>query len=62
MLNAQLDEAVARAVELSVNTTDVSALGPLSQDVESLVGELETLRQALDETRGTPGTSSAPAS
>ena len=59
VLNAQLDEAVARAVELSVKTTDVSALDPLSQDVDSLVGELESLRQALDETRGTPGTSAA---
>ena len=62
ILNAQMDEAVARAVELSVKTTDVAALGGLSQDVESLVGELESLRQALDETGGTPGTSTSPAS
>ena len=62
VLNAQMDEAVARAVELSVKTTDVAALGGLSQDVESLVGELESLRQALDETSGTPGAPTATAS
>lgn len=62
VLNAQMDEAVARAVELSVKTTDVAALDPLAQDVESLVGELESLRQALDETGGTPGAATSPAS
>ena len=50
LLNAQLDEAVARALELSLHTGDSADLRPLSADVETLVGELESLRQALEET------------
>lgn len=49
VLNAQLDEAVARAVELSVKTSDLDALNPLTNDVDSLVGELESLRAGLEE-------------
>jgi hypothetical protein len=41
LLNAQLDEAVAQAVELSVRGADVSEL------------ELESLRQGLEEAGGT---------
>lgn len=48
-INAQLDEAVARAVELSVHTGDLAALNPLTADVESLVDELESLRLGLEE-------------
>jgi hypothetical protein len=48
-LNAQLDEAVARAVELSLSSTDASALNPLAGDVDSLVNDLEALRQGLEE-------------
>ena len=59
LLNAQLDEAVARAVELSVRAGDADQLSPLTEDVETLVGELESLRQALEETSGTPGTAAA---
>ena len=56
VLNAQLDESVARAVELSVHgDTDASALSPLTTDVEHVVGEMEALRQAIEETHGTPG-------
>jgi hypothetical protein len=51
VLNAQMDEAVARAVELSVTGTTAD-LSPLSADVDSLVTELESLRLALDETSG----------
>lgn len=53
-LNAQLDEAVARAVELSLNVSDLSGLDPLGTSVESVVGELEALRQALDEAGAGP--------
>ena len=52
VLNAQLDEAVARAVELSVHTGDINALNPLTDDVESLVDELESLRLGLEEAGG----------
>lgn len=52
VLNAQMDEAVARAVELSVTGSDSADLRPLSADVDSLVTELEALRLALDETSG----------
>lgn len=50
VLNAQMDEAVARAVELSVTASDTADLTPLSADVDSLVTHLEALRLALDET------------
>ena len=56
LLNAQLDEAVARSLEISLHAGDVSQLGPLTQDVEGVVGELESLRQALEETSATGGT------
>lgn len=49
-LDAQLDEAVARAVELSLPASDSGGLAPLGSDVDSLVSELESLRQALEET------------
>jgi hypothetical protein len=49
VLNAQLDEAVARAVELSVHADDVSDVASLGDDVDSLVGDLEALRQGLEE-------------
>ena len=54
VLNAQMDEAVARAVELSLHGGDVQELSPLGNDVENLVGELEALRQAMEETSSTP--------
>jgi hypothetical protein len=49
LMDARLDEAVTRAVELALRSapeTDVSGLG---SDVESLVTDMETLRSALDE-------------
>jgi hypothetical protein len=49
LLNARLDEAVARAVELSLSAEDATALTGLGGDVDSLVGEMESLRSALDE-------------
>ncbi|MBV8959187.1 MAG: hypothetical protein JOZ37_19560 [Actinobacteria bacterium] len=62
VLDAQLDEAVARAVELSVQADDVGDISPLGNDVDSLVGELESLRQGLEETHGTGGAAAASAS
>jgi hypothetical protein len=57
LLNAQLDEAVARSLEISLQAGDVTQLGSLTQDVEGVVAELESLRQALEETSDTSGTS-----
>lgn len=59
LLNAQLDEAVARSLEISLSTGDVSQLAPLTNDIEGVVGELESLRQALEETSDPPGASTA---
>jgi hypothetical protein len=53
LLNARLDEAVARAVELSITAEDVGELGGLGGDVEDVVSEMETLRQSLEEAGGT---------
>jgi chromosome segregation ATPase len=61
VLNAQMDESVARAVELAVTAHDSTDLSPLSADVESLVGELEALRLALDETAAAGGARARPA-
>lgn len=60
LLDARLDEAVTRAIELSVRAQRAEDLGSLSQDVDALVGEMESLRQALDETE-TPRTRDMPA-
>jgi hypothetical protein len=49
LLDARLDEAVARAVELSLRAEDVAELGGLGGDVEDLVNEMESLRVALEE-------------
>ncbi|MFP5319555.1 MAG: hypothetical protein ACLGI2_14835 [Acidimicrobiia bacterium] len=49
-LNAQLDESVAQAIELSVSAGDVTALQPLGSEVEEVVTELEALRLAMEET------------
>jgi hypothetical protein len=49
VLDARLDEAVARAVELSLQAGDVQDLSGLGNDVDSLLGDLESLRQGLEE-------------
>ena len=50
LLDARLDEAVARAVELALSSEDASAVGGLGSDVDAVVGDMEALRQALEET------------
>jgi len=52
VLDARLDEAVARAVELSLRAGDAGELTGLESDVDALVADMEALRQALDETHG----------
>jgi hypothetical protein len=51
LLDARLDEMVARAVELSLSG-DHGQLHGLDSDVDNLVGEMEALRLALEETGG----------
>jgi hypothetical protein len=60
LLDARLDEAAARAVELSVAASDEGVLG-LSSDVDDVVTDMEALRQALEETESPPGPPAAPA-
>jgi hypothetical protein len=55
LLDARIDETVARTVELSVTQLgagDEAALGGLGDEVDAIVGEMEALRQAVEETRG----------
>ena len=52
LLNARLDEAAARTIELSVQASDVAELGGLGDDVDTMVDEMEALRQAIEETSG----------
>ncbi|MGH9268141.1 MAG: hypothetical protein ACRD0D_08180, partial [Acidimicrobiales bacterium] len=52
LLNAQMDESVARAVELTLRAADTADLAPLTTDVDNLVIELEALRHGLAETGG----------
>lgn len=54
LLDARLGEAVTRAIELGARAGDVGELGDLGDDVESLVREMEALRQALEEVAPTP--------
>ena len=49
LTNARLDEAVARAAELSVAADDVAQLEGLGDDVDALVTDLEALRLGLEE-------------
>jgi ribosomal protein S20 len=53
LLDARLDEAVARAVELSIRAEDVGELSGLDSQVDEVVSEMESLRIALDEAGGT---------
>jgi hypothetical protein len=58
LLDARLDELVARAAEVSVGAADS---GGLSDEVDGLATELEALRLALEETDGAAGRSAAAA-
>jgi hypothetical protein len=53
MLDARLDEAVARTLELSAHATADATVEGLGTDVDALVTEMESLRQALEETSRT---------
>jgi len=61
LLDARLDEAVARSLELSVDADhpgDLGALGGVTSDVEEVLEEMEALRLALDEADGGTATTS----
>jgi hypothetical protein len=53
MLDARLDEAVARTLELSAHSAADATVEGLGTDVDALVTEMESLRQALEETSRT---------
>ena len=55
LLEARMAESVARAAELSVDTASSDGLGMLDLDVSHLVGDLEALRLALEETEQAAG-------
>ena len=50
VLNAQLDEAVAAVVEMSLRPSADRSAGAIRGQVDGIVDELEALRLALDET------------
>jgi len=52
LLDARLDEAVARSLELSVRTDDPGQLGGVTSTVDEVLEEMEALRLALDEADG----------
>jgi nitroreductase len=52
VLEVRLDEAVARAVELSLQADDPGQLHGLGADVDSLVAEMEALRHGLEVAAG----------
>jgi hypothetical protein len=60
LLDARIDETVTRTIELSVSQTDADALTGLGNEVDSIVGDMEALRQAVDETRAAGQTSPPP--
>lgn len=52
LMDARMDNAVTRALEISVSATDSAAYGNLGVEVDGLVDDLEALRQGLEEIRG----------
>lgn len=61
LLEARVDETVTRAVELSVSQADDAELGGLGAEIDTIVGEMEALRQAVEETSGTGRSATRPA-
>lgn len=59
LLDARLDEAVTRAIELSTGMGPAAHASAVGGDVEGIVSEMEALRVALDEA-GTAGGPAAP--
>ncbi len=57
LLDARLGELVTRVIELSVRPQGLEDLAAVGADVDSVVNEMEALRQALDETDRTSTTS-----
>ena len=53
LLDARLDEAVTRAIELSLRSAGDADVSGLGSDVESLVQDMEALRAALEDVEGT---------
>jgi hypothetical protein len=51
---AQLNEAVASTAELTLDANDAAAAGALAGNVDSMVGDIEALRKALEETGTVP--------
>lgn len=58
VLNAQLDEAVAAVVEITLRPNAAGSAGAIRGQVNGIVDELEALRLALDETDTITATSS----
>ena len=50
LINAHLDEAVARGVELSVSASDPTDLASLDNDVSEVLDEMQALQEALKAT------------
>lgn len=60
LVDARLDDVVARAIEISATATDTSAFRNVGADVDGLVDDLEALRQGLEEVRGVDPSSGTP--
>ncbi len=59
LLDARLDEAVTRAIELSSGSVDATHASAVDGEVDGIVGEMESLRAALEEA-GAAGGSPSP--
>lgn len=57
VLTAQLNSAVAAAVELSLDAANAAGANQLAGHVDSVVAEIEMLRRALEESSGRPNPS-----